>query len=254
MRRPLIAGNWKMHGSRSTVDSLMGALTDGVSGYDGLDVLVLPPAVYIPRVVEHAQGSGIGVGAQNVGDQEQGACTGEIAADMLTDTGCSHALVGHSERRLNYGETDALVAARFARALQHGITPILCVGETLEQRERGETESVVAAQVDAVVDVAGAAALAAGVIAYEPVWAIGTGVTATPDQAQAMHAFIRGRLSEHGGGADAMRLLYGGSVKPDSAGDLFAQPDIDGALVGGASLKAPDFLGIIARADEQRSA
>lgn len=254
MRRPLIAGNWKMHGSRATIHALMSALRDGVSGFDALDVLVLPPAVYIPDVVRLAEGSSIATGAQNVGDQEQGACTGEIAADMLVDVGCTHALVGHSERRSLYHETDALVAARFAAACRHGITPILCVGETLEQRERGKTETVVGAQIDAVAEQAGKEALAVGIVAYEPVWAIGTGVTATPEQAQAVHAFIRARLAEHSGHATDVRVLYGGSVKPRSAGELFAKADIDGALVGGASLKADDFLGIIARADEARSA
>lgn len=252
MRRPLIAGNWKMHGSRATIRALLTALRDGLDGTDGVDVVVLPPAIYIPDAVRQLDGGPVGVGAQNVADQEQGAFTGEIAADMLTDFGCTHALVGHSERRSLYGESDALVAARFAAAQRHGVTPILCVGETLQQREGAETEAVVGAQIDAVADVAGSDALADAVVAYEPVWAIGTGVSASPEQAQGMHAFIRARLAHHGVGATALRLLYGGSVKPESAAELFAQPDIDGALVGGASLKADDFLGIIARARAAR--
>lgn len=253
MRRPLIAGNWKMHGSRATVRALLAALQDGLADRDGADVMVLPPAIYIPDAVRLLDGGPIAVGAQNVADQDQGAYTGEIAADMLTDFGCTHALVGHSERRSLYGESDALVAARFAAACRHGVTPILCVGETLDERERGDTETVIGAQIDAVADAAGRDALARAVVAYEPVWAIGTGVSASPEQAQGVHAFIRARLAQYGVSATAVRLLYGGSVKPDSAADLFAQADIDGALVGGASLKADDFLGIIARADEARA-
>ncbi len=248
----MIAGNWKMHGSRATVRALLTALLDGVSADDSVDVAVLPPAIYIPDAVRQLDGSPIAVGAQNVADQDQGAYTGEIAADMLTDFGCHHALVGHSERRSLYGEPDALVAARFAAACRHGVTPILCVGETLDERERGRTETVVGAQIDAVAQVAGQEALAKAVVAYEPVWAIGTGVSASPEQAQGVHAFIRAQLALHGVGATTVRLLYGGSVKPDTAADLFAQPDIDGALVGGASLKADDFLGIIARARAAR--
>lgn len=248
MRRPLVAGNWKMHGSRATVRALMAAIRDGLGEDQGADVLVLPPAVYIPDVVRLAEGSSIAVGAQNVADQEQGAYTGEIAADMLTDLGCFHALVGHSERRLHYGEPDALVAARFEAAVRHGVTPVLCVGETLEQRESGNTESVLAAQIDAVAERVDGQALTGGVVAYEPVWAIGTGRTATPEQAQSAHAFIRARLASHGAAATQLRILYGGSVKPETAAELFAMADIDGALVGGASLKADDFLNIIARA------
>ncbi|WP_290648068.1 triose-phosphate isomerase [Aquisalimonas sp.] len=249
MRRPLVTGNWKMHGSRSTIRALMTALCHGVKDRGAADILVLPPAIYIPDVIRLADGTRIAVGAQNVGDQDQGAYTGEIAADMLADFGCSHALVGHSERRLLYGETDALVAARFAAAQRHGLTPIFCVGETLEQRDAGETEAVVGAQLDVVAAKVGALALERAVVAYEPVWAIGTGRAASPEQAQAVHAFIRAHLATHGAGATRMRLLYGGSVKADMAGELFAMPDIDGALVGGASLKANEFLNIIARAD-----
>ena len=238
-----------MHGSRSTIRALMTALCHGVKDRGAADILVLPPAIYIPDVIRLADGTRIAVGAQNVGDQDQGAYTGEIAADMLADFGCSHALVGHSERRLLYGETDALVAARFAAAQRHGLTPIFCVGETLEQRDAGETEAVVGAQLDVVAAKVGALALERAVVAYEPVWAIGTGRAASPEQAQAVHAFIRAHLATHGAGATRMRLLYGGSVKADMAGELFAMPDIDGALVGGASLKANEFLNIIARAD-----
>lgn len=246
MRRPLVAGNWKMHGSRATVRALTTAIRDGLGDDQGADVLVLPPAVYIPDVVRLAEGSPVAVGAQNVADQDQGAYTGEIAADMLTDLGCFLALVGHSERRLHYGESDALVADRFAAATRHGVTPVLCVGETLEQRESGDTEAVLAAQLDAVAEQVDGQALTDSVVAYEPVWAIGTGRTATPDQAQSAHAFIRARLAVHGAAATQLRILYGGSVKPETAAELFAMSDIDGALVGGASLKADDFLNIIA--------
>ena len=248
MRRPLIAGNWKMNGTRASVQALADTLRAGVEGREGVDVLVHPPAVYIPEVLARLEGSGIEVGAQNVCDADQGARTGEIAADMLTDLGCRHAVVGHSERRAHYGEDDAQVARRVAGALRHGVTPVLCVGETLDEREADRTEAVVGAQIDAVVAEVGGDGLARCVIAYEPVWAIGTGRSATPEQAQGVHAFIRGRLGEHGVNADTVRVIYGGSVKPDSAGELFAQADIDGALVGGASLKADDFLGIIAAA------
>ena len=250
MRPPLVAGNWKMHGSRATVRALMTALVEGVGSDCRADVMVCPPAIYIPDVVRHVAGTPITVGAQNVGDQDQGAYTGEVAADMLADFGCLHALVGHSERRSLYGETDSLIASRVAAALRHGVTPVLCVGETLEQRDAGLTEAVVGEQLDRVAEVVGGEGLGQAVIAYEPVWAIGTGRTATPEQAQAVHAFIRARVAQHGAGATSVRLLYGGSVKPETAADLFAMPDIDGGLIGGASLKADDFLNIIAQASK----
>jgi triosephosphate isomerase len=192
----------------------------------------------------------VALGAQDVSIHEPGAYTGEVAGSMLTDFGCTYVIVGHSERRQYHGEDDLLVARKYARAVEYGLTPILCVGETLEQRERGETERVVAAHVDGVINLSGVDAFRRGVIAYEPVWAIGTGVTATPDQAQEVHAFIRARIAAKSPEvADGLQILYGGSMKPGNAAELMAQPDIDGGLIGGASLVADDFLAICRAAD-----
>ncbi len=246
MRRPLVAGNWKMNGSRERVRALVNGIQAGIGSVERAEVAVCPPFVYIPQVAELLAGSPIALGAQNVCDHaEEGAYTGEIAGSMLAELGCRYVIVGHSERRNLYGESDELVARRFAAARKAGLVPILCVGELLEERERGETEAVVARQLDAVLALEGAAAFRDAVIAYEPVWAIGTGRTATPEQAQEVHAFIRARLAVHDPGvAEAARILYGGSVKGSNAADLFAQPDIDGGLIGGASLKADEFLTI----------
>lgn len=235
MRRPLVAGNWKMHGSRESVAALVAGLPQV---RPEVDVAVFPPYVYIPQVLEALADSAIGVGAQNVSAQRQGAYTGEIAADMLRDIGCRYVIVGHSERRSLYGENDQQVADKFIAAGAEGLIPILCVGETLVQREQGETLAVIARQLDAVIAAAGLEAVCAAVIAYEPVWAIGTGKTATAEQAQQVHRAIRQRLGATG---DSTRLLYGGSVKAANAAELFAQPDIDGALVGGASLDSAEF-------------
>ena len=243
MRASLIAGNWKMNGNlRFAID-----LVDGIKAGDAgnAELAICPPAVYLMKIGGMLAGSGIALGAQNVGDQDSGAFTGEVAASMLKECGCSYAIVGHSERRALYGESDELVAARFAMAQKGGLTPILCVGETLDERNGGVTESVVARQVDAVIDTAGVEALAQAVIAYEPVWAIGTGQVATPEQAQAVHAFIRGRIAEQNADiAQQLRILYGGSMNPANAEQLLSQADIDGGLIGGASLKAGDFLAI----------
>ena len=241
-RRPLVAGNWKMNGRLGMARELVTALRERRP--DGVEVVICPPFPYLPVVAEAAQNQ-LALGAQTVSDQADGAFTGEISADMLCDLRCQYVIVGHSERRSLFAEDDAAVARRFLAAHQAGLTPILCVGETLAQREAGETESVVAAQLDAVVEAAGIGAFSRAVVAYEPVWAIGTGLTATPEQAQQVHAFIRERL----GGldhtvADAIRLLYGGSVKADNAASLFAAPDIDGGLIGGASLDADSFVAI----------
>ncbi len=246
MRRPLVAGNWKMNGSRERVAALVEGIKAGMGSVERAEVAVCPPFVYIPQVAGLLEGTGIALGAQNVCDHaEEGAYTGEVAGSMLAELGCRYVIVGHSERRNLYGESDELVARRFAAARKAGLAPILCVGELLEERERGETEAVVARQLDAVLALEGAAAFREAVIAYEPVWAIGTGRTATPEQAQEVHAFIRRRLAEHDAGvAEAARILYGGSVKGSNAADLFAQPDIDGGLIGGASLKADEFLTI----------
>ena len=243
MRSSLIAGNWKMNGSLSSVIDLVEGILAGDRGQ--AELAVCPPAIYLMKVGGMLADSGVALGAQNVCDQASGAYTGEVSAAMLLDAGCRYAIVGHSERRSLYGESNELVAARFAQAVEAGVIPILCVGETLEQREQGITESVVAGQIDAVLAVSGIEGIGRAVIAYEPVWAIGTGQVATPEQAQAVHAFIRGKLAEADDSiARQVQILYGGSMNPGNAADLLAQTDIDGGLIGGASLKADDFLAI----------
>jgi triosephosphate isomerase len=243
MRPTLIAGNWKMNGSLQTVIELIEGIKSGNSG--NVQLAVCPPAVYLMKVGGMLDGTNIALGAQNVCDQETGAFTGEISASMLKECGCRYAIVGHSERRALYRESDGLVANRFAMAVASGITPILCVGETLEERENGVTEKVVSRQLDAVIDRQGAAVFGQAVIAYEPVWAIGTGQVATPEEAQAVHQFIREKLAALDGRvADKSQILYGGSMNPTNAGELLSQTDIDGGLIGGASLKAADFLAI----------
>jgi triosephosphate isomerase len=208
-------------------------------------VAVCPPSIYIPLVQTLLEGSGIAWGGQNLNVNKSGAFTGEISGAMLRDFGCKYVIVGHSERRALYGETDAVVAEKFKAAQAAGLIPILCVGELLAEREANQTETVVARQLDAVVAASGINALADAVIAYEPVWAIGTGKTATPEQAQAVHKFIRGKLARlNAGVADGVRILYGGSMKASNAGELIGQPDIDGGLIGGASLVANEFLDI----------
>ena len=247
MRRKLVAGNWKMNGSRASATELARAIA--AQPQANVDVAVFPPFVYLAELIwQHAK-SGIAFGAQDVSEHVQGAYTGEVAAAMIRDIGATHALVGHSERRQYHAESNERVAAKFAQALATGLVPVLCVGEMLEQRDAGRTEEVVAAQLDAVLKRSGVDAFAKALIAYEPVWAIGTGRTATPEQAQAVHAFIRGRLArEDATISGSVRVLYGGSVRPDNAAGLFAQPDIDGGLIGGASLVAADFLAICAAA------
>ncbi|HKJ53422.1 MAG TPA: triose-phosphate isomerase [Gammaproteobacteria bacterium] len=243
MRANLIAGNWKMNGSLQSVDALVDGIRAGDPG--AAELALCPPAVYLMKVGGMLAGSGIALGAQNVGDRESGAFTGEVSAAMLVECGCRYAIVGHSERRSLYLESDVLVAARFAMAQKGGLTPILCVGETLAEREQGVTEQVVARQIDAVLEVCGNDAFDEAVVAYEPVWAIGTGQVATPDQAQAVHEFIRGRLADSNAqAAERLRILYGGSMNPSNAAELLSRPDIDGGLIGGASLKAADFLAI----------
>jgi triosephosphate isomerase len=245
MRQPLVAGNWKMNGSRESIRDLMAGIKDGAGSVAGAEIAVCPPFVYLEQVGHLIEGTTVQLGSQNVADQDAGAFTGEISPLMLREMGCVYAIVGHSERRSIYGEDDALVARRFAAARRHGLKPILCVGELLEEREQGITEQVVRRQLDAVIELEGVEALGEGVIAYEPVWAIGTGKTATPAQAQEVHAFIRGHVAERSQAtADVVRILYGGSVKGSNAAELFAQPDIDGGLIGGASLKADEFLTI----------
>ena len=247
MRRKIVAGNWKMHGTRDTAIALLDAIAAAPAA--ACDVVVIPPAVYLAELVARGAGRAIGFGAQDVSEHAQGAYTGELAGTMIKDVGARYALVGHSERRQYHGESNERVAAKFAQAQAAGLVPILCVGETLEQRDAGRTDAVIGAQLDAVLARGGAASLAGAVVAYEPVWAIGTGRTATPAQAQDVHAFIRGKVRrEDGTISGSLQILYGGSVKPGNAAELFAQPDVDGGLIGGASLVAADFLAICAAA------
>ena len=236
MRSRLVAGNWKMHGSAAANRALLDAL---VAGVQGVECVVCVPYPYLQQVAERLKGTAIAWGAQNVSEHAQGAYTGEVSAAMLAEFGCRYVLVGHSERRQLYGESDAVAAAKFAAAQGAGLRPIFCVGETLAERDAGRTEEVVARQLDAVL---GRGKFGDAVLAYEPVWAIGTGRTATPEQAQEVHGFLRKRV----GGAT--RILYGGSVKAQNAAAIFAKPDVDGGLIGGASLVAADFLAICAAA------
>tara|TARA_R110001592_G_scaffold321037_1_gene599291 strand:+ start:34589 stop:35317 length:729 start_codon:yes stop_codon:yes gene_type:complete len=235
MRHSLVAGNWKMNGDSESIAALMAGLLEVRCE---ADLVVFPPHVYIPQVIAAVGGSGVAVGGQNASEYKSGAYTGEVSCQMLQDIGCQYVIVGHSERRSIYGESSQQVAEKFVVAQRVGLTPILCVGETLEQRDRGDTLSVISAQIDAVVSRAGLDALCDGVIAYEPVWAIGTGKTATAEQAQLVHQNIRCQLGESGA---KTRILYGGSVKAANAAELFLQSDIDGALVGGASLDVGEF-------------
>lgn len=242
MRKTLVAGNWKMHGGLAENAALLSALKPALAG---IEAVVCVPFPYLAQVQAELAGSSIAWGAQNVSEQAKGAFTGEVSASMLLDFGCKYVIVGHSERRSLYGETDALVARKYVAAQAAGLTPILCVGESLAERESGVTEAVVSRQLDAVIDAAGVGSLAKAVIAYEPVWAIGTGKTASPEQAQAVHAFIRGRIAALDAGvADQLVIQYGGSVKAANAAELMAQPDIDGGLIGGASLVADEFIAI----------
>lgn len=238
-----------MHGTRSENASLLDQLMDRLPEALAADVVVCPPFVYLQETARLLKDNGVGLGGQSLCAEPVGAFTGEVSGAMLRDVGCSFVIVGHSERRQLYGENDALVARKFVAAQAAGLLPILCVGETLEERERGSTTEVVARQLDAVLAVTGVAALRSAVVAYEPVWAIGTGRTATPEQAQEVHAMIRARIAAADARiADEVRILYGGSVKASNARDLFAMPDIDGGLVGGASLKAEEFAQICAAA------
>ncbi len=238
-----------MNGSSAANAELVSGIVAGIPEGGGFSLLVCPPFPYVAAIVEATAGSAVSVGAQNVSEHEKGAFTGEVAPGMLKDIGCEYVIVGHSERRALYGESSGQVAAKFVAAQAAGLTPILCVGETLEERQAGTTEAVVDEQLDAVLDAAGVEAFGAAVIAYEPVWAIGTGMTATPEQAQDVHRHIRARLEARDEGiAEGVRILYGGSMKGENAPGLLGQPDIDGGLIGGASLKAADFLAIAAAA------
>jgi triosephosphate isomerase len=240
-RRPLVVGNWKMNGSGASNEALLAALKAAPLG--DAEVSVCVPAVYLHDVADTLHGGAVRWGAQDCSSHESGAYTGEISAAMLAEFGCCHVIVGHSERRALHGESDQLVAQKAAAALKHGLVPILCVGETLAEREEGQTEAVVGRQLGAAIEVLDRR-IDGVVVAYEPVWAIGTGKTATPAEAQAVHAFLRKTLAAAGAAGGSLRILYGGSVKADNAAELFAEPDIDGGLIGGASLKAADFIAI----------
>ena len=244
-RRKLVAGNWKMHGSLAANRELIGGLLSALGDFAGADVAVCAPAPYLAQLAELVQGSRIMLGAQNVSEFSSGAYTGEHSCAMLKELGCTSVIVGHSERRALYGETNVQVAAKVLAVLEAALTPLFCMGEMLAEREAGAAEAVVAAQLDAVIAAAGIEALSRIVLAYEPVWAIGTGKTASPEQAQAVHAFIRARIAGQSASvAEQVKILYGGSVKAANAQALFACADIDGFLVGGASLQAAEFAAI----------
>jgi triosephosphate isomerase len=248
MRTRLVAGNWKMHGSRAGNATLLESIAHGAADGAGAECAVCVPFPYLGQTEERLRGTPVAWGAQNLSEHSQGAYTGEVSAGMLTEFGCRYVIVGHSERRQLYGESDTRVAAKFAAAQAAGLVPILCVGETLKERDAGLIEATVARQLEAVAGKCGEAALAKAVIAYEPVWAIGTGRNATPEQAQAVHGFLRKRVSRQ------TRILYGGSVKPQNAAPIFAMPDVDGGLIGGASLVADDFLAILRAAGAKKVA
>lgn len=243
-RRYCVAGNWKMHGSVTQAEKLAADIAAAVP--QNVDSVVCPPFVHLGVVAPQLQDSALALGAQDASAWgEQGAYTGQISAQMLKEAGCSHVIVGHSERRSLLGETDDMVARKVERVQEAGLIPIICVGESLAQREDGQSDAVVAAQLTAVIERCGASALADALLAYEPVWAIGTGRTASPDQAQHVHAVLRATVAKKDAKiADSLRILYGGSVKPDNAADLFAQDDVDGGLIGGAALDADAFLAI----------
>ena len=245
MRTPLVAGNWKMHGNRASNRVLLDAVVAGIERLEGVECAVCVPFPYLGEVAGRLEKTRLGWGAQNLSEHAQGAFTGEVSAPMLAEFGCRYVLVGHSERRQLYGETDAVVAAKFAAVLAQGMTPILCLGETLDERDAGRTEQVVERQLEAVLALNERKSFTTAVVAYEPVWAIGTGRTASPEQVQAVHAFLRARV------LPGTRILYGGSVKPANAETIFSMQDVDGGLIGGASLVAGDFTAI-ARAAQRR--
>jgi triosephosphate isomerase len=245
MRTKLVAGNWKMNGTRAQTGELVDGIVSELGDSLPCDVAVCPSYVYLSTAATALEGTGIDLGGQSICTGDEGAFTGEISGAMLRDIGCRFAIVGHSERRALYGEDNATVCAKFQAARRHGLDPILCVGERLEEREKDITEDVIRAQLGAVLHAVGVDGLDGAVIAYEPVWAIGTGLTATPGQAQEVHAFIRGMIAQENATiADSIRILYGGSVKSSNAEDLFSMPDVDGGLVGGAALDAAGFADI----------
>ncbi|QDA58353.1 triose-phosphate isomerase [Thermomonas aquatica] len=248
MRRKIVAGNWKLHGDRAFAHGLLDAVASAPAAA-GVELVILPPLPYLCELISQFARRGLDFGAQDVSANAKGAYTGEVSASMLVDIGAKYGLVGHSERRQHHRETSELVAAKFVAAKNAGLAPIVCVGESLHEREAGQTEWRIEEQLQAVFDAAGPQAFAGAVIAYEPVWAIGTGRTASPEQAQEVHAFIRGEVAARDATiAGSLPILYGGSVKPDNAASLFAQADVDGGLIGGASLVAADFLAIASAA------
>ena len=245
MRRPFVAGNWKMNGSRERTRALVADVCEAVRGLHEVEVGLCPPFVYVTDAGEAIGDAPVRLGAQTCAGVEDGAFTGEVSATMLADAGCSFVLVGHSERRTRYGEEDSDVVKKTRLALAAGLSPVVCVGETLAEREAGRTEATVARQLDAVVERLDREQLVRIVVAYEPVWAIGTGRTATPPQANEVHAFLRGRVAQREPNVAAgLRILYGGSVKPENAARMFAEPDVDGGLIGGASLDSRQFIEI----------
>jgi triosephosphate isomerase len=239
MRTPLVAGNWKMHGNRVSNRALLDAVLAGIESLHGVECAVCVPYPYLGEVAERLGKTRLAWGAQNLSEHVQGAFTGEVSAPMLAEFGCRYVLAGHSERRQLFGETDAVVAAKFAALLAHGMTPVLCLGETLDEREGGRTEQVVGRQLDAVLRASEKDSFKRAVVAYEPVWAIGTGRNASPEQVQAVHAYLRTRVLPE------TRVVYGGSVKPANAEAIFAMPDVDGGLIGGASLVAGEFIAVV---------
>jgi len=250
MRQPLIAGNWKMNGTKSSAEALLSGVLAGASAISKTEIAVCPPFPFLSLAERLLQGSSVRLGAQNVCTEAGGAYTGEVSAAMLAEFGCRYVICGHSERREYYGETDEIIAKKLSACIDLGMTPILCVGETLQQREQGRTETVIGGQLDGIIDRVGIDVFNRSEIAYEPVWAIGTGMTATPGQAQDVHVFIRGRIAGRDQSiADSVRILYGGSMKAANARDLLSQADIDGGLIGGASLVADDFLAICQAGD-----
>ena len=250
MRRPVVAGNWKLNGTRKSVATLTQEIITGLGSTNDIDAILCPPFIHIAEVQELIQNSSLKLGAQNVSEQSAGAFTGEISADMLKEFSCGYAIIGHSERRTIYNESNDIIASKFKAASNAGLTPILCVGETLEQRENNQTENVIIAQLDSVINNVDIKMFDNAIIAYEPIWAIGTGKTASPSQAQDVHQLIRNRFSTINKAlADKLPILYGGSVKPSNSNELFSQPDIDGGLIGGASLNSEDFLAICAAAE-----
>lgn len=250
MRQPLVAGNWKLNGTLSSISELVSGIKERLPLVKNAELAVCPPYIYLPHVQKLLEGTDISLGAQDCSDQESGAYTGEIAAAMVNEFACKYVIIGHSERRHIYGDTSEKVATKFAHVVKNRLTPILCVGETLQEREDGHTEVVISKQINAVLGLFGIEAFKNAVIAYEPVWAIGTGKVATPSQAQEVHEEIRLTLDAQNKDIAAnMRILYGGSMKPENAKELLQQPDIDGGLIGGAALKAEDFIGIAVAAN-----